>query len=86
MAATTPAPYFISPCVSVGPSSTTRTRLPRICSAPSTEIGEAASITTAPGFSSRIERRTASMPSGSAVSILLITTTSARRRFASPGW
>ena len=32
-AASTAAPKAISPCVSVGPSSTARTRLPRICSA-----------------------------------------------------
>ena len=42
--------------------------------------------TIAAGLSSRIERRTASMPSGPAESILLITMTWARRRLASPGW
>ena len=47
IAARTPAPYFISPWVRVGPSSTARTRLPRICSAPSTVRGDAASTTTA---------------------------------------
>ena len=45
------APYFIPPCVSVGPSSTQRTRFPLIRSAWSTRIGEAPSITIARGLS-----------------------------------
>ena len=46
-AAITPQPSRISPCVSVGPSSTTSTRLPRISAGSDTEKGEAASMTTA---------------------------------------
>jgi hypothetical protein len=52
----------------------------------STVIGEAASTTMARGLSARTERLTASIPSGAAVSTLLITTTWARRTLASPGW
>ena len=43
-------------------------------------------MTMARGFSSRMEARTVATPSGEAVSILLMTTTWARRRLASPGW
>ena len=49
IAARTPAPYFISPWVRVGPSSTARTRFPRIAAASSTKIGEAASPLTVDG-------------------------------------
>ena len=51
----------------------------------STDMGEAASTTVAPGFKALMERFTAKTPSGGAVSILLMTTTWARRKLASPG-
>ena len=73
------------PWVRVGPSSTARTRLPATAAGSSNEMGEAASTIMAPGFRARTERFTAATPDGSAVSTLLITTTWARRRFASPG-
>ena len=60
-AAMHPAPYFLSPWVRVGPSSMTRARRPRIRSGRSTEIGEAASMITASGFSCWTDDRTASM-------------------------
>ena len=50
-----------------------------------TLTGEAASMTRACGFSSRMLSRTICTPWGLAESILLMTTTSARRRLASPG-
>jgi len=50
LAATTPAPSFISPWVKVGPSSTTSTRFPLITPGSSTLIGDAPSMTTAVGF------------------------------------
>src|SRR5450756_2696463 len=49
LAATVPAPYFISPCVSVGPSSTTRTFLPWTSSGLSTVTGEAPMMMRAVG-------------------------------------
>ena len=60
--------------------------MPAIASGSSTVTFEFAFTTVAVGFSSRdrlLERATCS---GVAESILLITTTSALRRFASPGW
>ena len=64
-----------------------RTRLPRIASgsASSTEIGDAAWTMTAFGFAVRIFSRTRATFSSLAVSILLMTTTSAIRRLVSPG-
>ncbi len=77
----------MSPWVRVGPSSTARTRLPAIAPpSPSTEKGELARTISAVGFSSAIDASTASTPSGGAESSLLITQTSAIRRFVSPGW
>ena len=49
-ASTVPAPIFISPCVSVGPSSTTSARLPGMRSGWSTVSGDAASMTIALGL------------------------------------
>src|SRR5581483_10278306 len=73
-AATTPAPYDISPCVSVGPSSTTSTRLPLICSGAATETRHAVSRTVALGLCFRmLSRKTWTSPVA-AVSTLLITT------------
>ncbi len=86
LAATTPAPYFISPWVSVGPSSITKTLLPLIFSYSSTKRGDAASTTTALGLAASMFCRTVSTSDALAVSILLITTTSANRRLVSPGW
>ncbi len=85
-AATTPAPNFISPWVSVGPSSTTSARLPRIASGSSTVTRLLALTTVAVGFSSRIVSISWFTCSVDAESILLITITSAMRRLASPGW
>ena len=48
------APIFISPCVSVGPSSITSTRLPAIASGSSTDTLEFALTTVAIGFASAI--------------------------------
>jgi hypothetical protein len=48
-------------------------------------MGDAASMTVAPGFALATLFRTVSTSSPSAVSILLITTTSAARRLVSPG-
>ena len=85
-AATMPAPIFISPCVSVGPSSTTSARLPVTRSGCSTKIGDAASITRrALGLTERMLSRSLSIAAGSAESILLMMTTSAIRRLASAG-
>jgi hypothetical protein len=53
-AATTPAPIFISPCVRVGPSSTTSTRLPRSDTPSSTLTALFACTTVAPGFTRAI--------------------------------
>ena len=84
-AATTPAPYFISPCVSVGPSSITRTRLPAIASGSSTVTRLFARTTVACGLIERIVASSAASCSGVAESTLLITITSAMRMFVSPG-
>ncbi len=85
LAATVPAPYFISPWVSVGPSSTTSTFLPLMAAESSTVKGEAAITTCAAGFTAATLASTVSMPARSAVSTLLTTITSAMRRFTSPG-
>src|SRR6185436_14662907 len=85
-AAATPAPYFISPWVRVGPSSTTRTRLPVIAPGVSTVKGEAASMTTALGLIERMLERTFVTPSAAAASILLMTMQPARYRLVVPGW
>ena len=85
-AATTPAPRVISPCVSVGPSSITSTRVPAISSGRSARTGLSARITVAPGFTRSMEPSTVATCSDVAESILLMTTASAIRRFASPGW
>src|SRR6266545_7724105 len=86
LAATVPAPYGIPPWVSVGPSSTTRTRAPASDGPASRVTGEAAFTTVAVGLTAATLAATAATASGSAVSTLLITTTSAMRRFVSPGW
>ncbi len=80
-----PAPYFISPWVSVGPSSTTSTFLPCTSSGLSTVTGEAPMMMRAVGLTERTASSSASMPARSAESTLLSTTTSARRRLTSPG-
>ena len=86
-AARTAAPYAISPCVSVGPSSMASTRLPATVSPFSSKRnGEAANTIFASGLTLRIESSTASTPSGGAVSTLFTTHTWAMRRFVSPGW
>ena len=55
-AASTAAPYVISPWVSVGPSSIARTRLPAIwCVSCSTSNGDAARTIAASGFAKRID-------------------------------
>src|SRR5690348_12681307 len=69
-APTTPAPHDIEPCVSVGPSSTTRTRRPRTAPASSTVTGLSARSTVARGLSERTEASTASMSAGRAESHL----------------
>ena len=84
-AATMPAPKVMPPCVSVGPSSTTATRLPSIVP-PSSVSDERARITSARGLRLAMSARTISTAPGSAESTLLMTTTSAIRRLASPGW
>src|SRR5690606_37735110 len=85
-AAMVPAPKPISPWVSVGPSSTTMTDLPRMASGSSTVTGEAASMTTALGLARVTVSRTAATCSGGEVSTLLMMTASAERKFVSPGW
>ena len=64
-AATKPAPNFISPCVSVGPSSTTSTRLPRIAPGSSTVTCEFAFTTVADGFVAAIVASSCATCSGS---------------------
>ena len=85
-AATTPAPIFMEPWVSVGPSSTTSTRLPAIVSASSTVTRELAFTTVADGFTSAIVASSCATCSGVAESILFTMIASAARRLASPGW
>ena len=84
-AATIPAPIFIPPCVRVGPSSTTRTRLPRIFSQPSTKMGLAASTTAASGACRTMLSRTWFTWSSEAESTLLMTMTCEERKFVWPG-
>ena len=84
-AATTPAPKVMPPWVSVGPSSTTATRLPLI-SPPWRVSAERARSTWARGFIAAMSAWTSAICSGVAESTLLITTTSAMRMFVSPGW
>ena len=69
----------------VGPSSTTSTRFPRIAPASSTVTAEFALTTVAVGFTSAIVASSMAICCGVAESILFTTTTSAARRFASPG-
>jgi hypothetical protein len=76
----------MSPWVNVGPSSTTRTRLPRTASGSSHVTFEFALTTRAPGLTSAIVPSSCATCSGVAESILLITITPAARRLVSPGW
>jgi len=69
LAATVPAPYFISPCISVGPSSTTSTRLPRMSSGLSTVVGLSPMMICAFGLTECTASSSASMPARSAVSV-----------------
>src|SRR5438552_685553 len=68
-AATTPAPYRISPCVSVGPSSITRTRLPGTMAGSSTVTGLRALMTTADGLNEVVERLEPLDPLGDQVAV-----------------
>src|SRR5574341_972183 len=85
-AATVPAPYAMLPWVRVGPSSTTSTRLPASDGPGMRLTGDAARTMVAVGLAAATLAATVATACGSAVSILLITTTSAIRRFVSPGW
>jgi hypothetical protein len=76
----------MSPWVSVGPSSTTSTRLPFTAAGLSTVTGLSASMMVALGFIALMLARTVAISLALAVSTLLITTTSAMRRLAAPGW
>jgi hypothetical protein len=85
-AATVPAPNGIPPCVMVGPSSTTSTRLPANDWPGSRVTGDAARTTMASGFVAYTLATTRPTAAGSALSVLLTTTMSAIRKFSSPGW
>ena len=85
-APTTPAPKDIEPCVSVGPSSMTTTRLPSTREGSLTVTGESASMMRARGLRPSTEAVTSSMAAASAESHLATMTTSAIRTLASPGW
>jgi hypothetical protein len=79
-----PAPKCIPPCVSVGPSPTTTQRRPRTAAASPSRI-DSARITDAEGRCRRTASSTARTSSGSALSTLLTTTTSAQSRLTKPG-
>src|SRR5512132_161179 len=84
LAATSPAPNGISPWVSVGPSSTTSTSLPRRSGPASSTGGDFANTKVAIGLAASTFSTTCSTLCASAESTLLITTTSAIRRLTSP--
>src|SRR5699024_2342045 len=84
-AAMIPAPIFISPCVNVGPSSTTSTRLFFINSGLSTVIVDSDLIIVLSGFACLILSSTIWIDFSSALSILLMMATSVVLRHTSPG-
>ncbi len=80
-----PAPKGISPWVRVGPSSTTRTRLPLIRSGSLTITGEAARTMRAAGLCVAMVPLTCSTWEGCALSTLLMIAMLAMRMLVSPG-
>ncbi len=86
-AACAPAPVDIPPWVSVGPSSTTSTRFPSIRPLSVAVITESTHTMVARGFALRdVRLHPLHALAGGALLTLLMTTTSALRRFTSPGW
>ena len=85
VAATQPAPHGMPPCVMVGPSSITSTRLPRTRAGSSSRTGDAARTIDASGRTRRASAMAKATSAAPATSTLFTTTTSAMRSTASPG-